>query len=106
MNTDKTKRARVERALSEAYRRQDAPAPSGSWRQAVLACVRQSPRPSLSPQPHRLEEEIAWRVAWAAVALALVITAVGITVPPSASQLDWQVQENGTVFESSLGKGN
>jgi hypothetical protein len=103
MSTSKAKRARTEQALREAYRRQSLPSPGAAWYQAVMKQLRQESLAGIIPFPPA--ELVAWRVAWAAAAAALLIAVCGFATMPTDAQIVWDMHHLASPYEWSLAMG-
>jgi hypothetical protein len=104
MRIGKSKTGRVERMLTEAYENRLVPEASDLWHEKVMQAIRAEPS---VPQvvPLRMQARIAWRVALATAAAAVIVTAVGLRVMPSDTQLAWELQRDGVLSEWVLQTG-
>ena len=103
MSTSKAKRARTEQALRKAYRRQSLPSPGAAWYQAVMEQVQQESFAGIIPFPP--VETMAWRVAWAAAAAAVLIAVCGFAIRPTDAQTVWDLRHLASPYELSLAMG-
>ena len=103
MNISKAKRARIEQALRETYRRQSLPSPGIAWYQTVMEQVRQESLAGIIPFPPA--EIVAWRVAWAAAAAAILIAVCGLATMPTDAQVVWDLHHLTSPYEWSLAMG-
>ena len=93
----------MEQALREAYHRQSLPLPGMAWHQAVMDQVRQESLVGIIPFPP--VELVAWRVAWAAAAAAILIAACGFAAMPTDAQVVWDLHHLASPYEWSLAMG-
>ena len=103
MSINKAKRAWTEQALREAYRRQSLPSPDVAWYHAVMEQVRQESLAGIMPFPPA--ELVAWRVAWAAAAAAILIAVCGFATMPTHAQIVWDLYHLTSPYEWSLAMG-
>jgi hypothetical protein len=103
MNISKAKRARAEQALREAYRRQSLPSPGMAWRQRVMEQILQESWTGIIPFPPA--DLVAWRVAWATAAAAILIAVCGFAIMPTDTQIVWDLRHLASPYEWSLAMG-
>ena len=103
MSISKAKRARTEQALREAYRRQSLPSPGAVWYHAVMDQVRQESLVGIMPLPPA--ELVAWRVAWAVAAAAILTAVYGFATMPTDAQIVWDLHHLASPYEWSLAMG-
>ena len=103
MSTSKAKRARTEQALRKAYRRQSLPSPGAAWYPAVMEQVRKESLSGIIPFPPA--ELVAWRVAWAVAAAAIVMAVCVFATRPTDAQIVWDLNRLASPYEWSLAMG-
>ena len=103
MRTSKAKQSRTEQAFREAYRRQPLPSPDATWYQAVMEQIRQESVAGINPFPP--VETMAWRIAWAAAAAAVLIAICGFVIRPTDAKTVWDLRPLTSSYEWSLAMG-